>query len=241
MSGKRVMEKTIFISYSHEDRVFLDELSTFLHPLRHRIDVKIWDDTMIKAGQLWRNEIEQVLGKAIAGVLMVSPPFLASDFIRNVELPALLKRAQNQKCKILIIIVSTSLFTEYDFSAYHTVNDPDSPLDQSERQYRGKVWLELATRIKEISNMNENKSSEDQEDTTDETETIFIEAIKYRFPDLSDSEAENLASLLLLDVVDALEKGHDLAVRRVNNEGIHEITKFFIPRNSTNSQSEENA
>jgi replicative DNA helicase len=49
----------IFISYSHRDKSWLDTLKTVLKPLLRAEDLSVWDDTMIKAGAKWAEEIQQ--------------------------------------------------------------------------------------------------------------------------------------------------------------------------------------
>jgi hypothetical protein len=42
---------------------------------------------------MWKPHIEKVLSECIGGVLLVSPDFVGSAFITDVELPALLSAA----------------------------------------------------------------------------------------------------------------------------------------------------
>jgi hypothetical protein len=60
-----------------------------------------WDDSRIQPGDIWLDEIEQALARAQVALLLVSPDFLASDFIRRKELPCLFEAAQNDGLKIL--------------------------------------------------------------------------------------------------------------------------------------------
>jgi TIR domain len=50
-----------------------------------------WSDHDILPGEFWRGEIEQALKKAHFGLLLLSPQFLASNFIGRNELPKLLE------------------------------------------------------------------------------------------------------------------------------------------------------
>ena len=60
-----------------------------------------WDDSRIQPGDIWLEEIERALERAQVALLLVSPDFLASDFIRRKELPCLLEAAQNDGLEIL--------------------------------------------------------------------------------------------------------------------------------------------
>lgn len=119
----------VFVSYSHSDAKWLAELKRMLSPLIRREKVKVWDDTGIQPGESWRKEIERALARARVAVLLVSPSFLASEFIANNELPPLLDAARTEGLKIIWISVSLSMFKEIEIAAYQAVHDPDRPLD----------------------------------------------------------------------------------------------------------------
>ena len=118
----------VFVSYNHKDKRWLERLKVHLTPLKqHNVDA--WDDTRLKPGSKWRQEIQRAVNKANAAVLLISADFLASEFIRTNELPPLLEAAQEKGALILLIIVSPCLFqTEPELSQFHAVNDPSSSL-----------------------------------------------------------------------------------------------------------------
>lgn len=223
------MQRNVFISYSHKDKCFLEELTVFLQPLRYRVNLDVWADTKIKAGQHWRKEIENALSQAIIGILLISPDFLASEFIEKYELPILLGKAEKDHCIILPIIISTSLYDKLGLSRFQAVNDPEIPLDKVDKSERGQTWLKIADRIIELTESSDIGDSDSDGEEDNSAETALLEAIKSRYPDLSDTDAENIASLLVLELIDGLSTGKEPFFRRINEDGIHEITKFFIP------------
>jgi hypothetical protein len=141
--------KGVFISYSHADAEWLERLQKHLKPLQ-REGVEVWDDTRLKAGEQWREEIREALAAAKVAVLLISADFLASDFIVTDELPPLLKAAEEDGATILPVIISPCRFTRMDsLSRFQAVNDPAKPLVQMRRANREKVLDDVARAVED--------------------------------------------------------------------------------------------
>jgi hypothetical protein len=140
---------TVFISYSHRDRGWLDKLSAHLSTIRGSID--LWDDTRIGPGDLWRNQIETALARAKAAVLLVTADFIASEFIGNVELPRLLEAAANGGCRVIPVIVRPCIFERLpELSRFQPVNSPRHPLSALSGHKREQVFVELTLTLVDV-------------------------------------------------------------------------------------------
>lgn len=85
----------LFVSYAHKDKALADRL---LDSLRDHLqcctqsDCQIWIDKVILCGDRWDDKIRQALATADLGLLLVSPAFSCSRYIKDVELPSLLEK-----------------------------------------------------------------------------------------------------------------------------------------------------
>lgn len=142
----------IFISYSHRDRKWLEMLQKMLYPLIRQEKISIWDDTQIQPGQQWRSQIEQALASASVAVLLVSPDFLASKFIREHELPPLLAAAESEGVIIFCIAVRSSYYEATDILRYQFAHDVKKPLAKLSVANREAELVEIVKRLQVIVN-----------------------------------------------------------------------------------------
>ncbi len=142
----------VFISYSHRDSIWLEELRPHLGSLAREkgFDSQFWDDTKIGAGSKWQDEIYDALKTARVAILLVSKHFLDSDFITMKELPVLLSNAESEKTLILPVIVGSCRYEHHpELSCFQSVNPPSEPLEGMSKVEQEKVFLEVTDRVDE--------------------------------------------------------------------------------------------
>jgi hypothetical protein len=148
MYTKKYRRTKVFISYSHKDSKWLTRLHEHLAPLVRDNIIEIWDDTKIRAGAIWGEEIKKAIGSAKVAVLLISKSFLASDFINSVELPPLLSAAEKEGAVILPLIIGHCMFDESrELSQFQSVNPPSKPLVSMSETEQDALFVTLCREI----------------------------------------------------------------------------------------------
>ena len=142
----------VFISYSHNDRDWFDKLQTHLAPFIRSHKLTVWSDQQIPPGAKWREEIEKALARTRVAVLLVSPDFLASDFIVDNELPPLLDAAAADGVTIFWIPISASAVEQTPIWNYQAAHEPKQPLDSLSRAKRNAAFVEIVQKLERAVN-----------------------------------------------------------------------------------------
>ena len=141
-----------FVSYSHKDARWLDRLNVMLKPFT-RDGMEVWSDQKIKPGSLWAEEIRKALAEAKVAILLVSPDFLASDFIHENELLPLLAEAERGGVVILWIPIHFSNYKQTRIKDYQCVWDPSQPLASLSKSKLNRALVVISEAIAEAMDL----------------------------------------------------------------------------------------
>jgi DNA polymerase III delta prime subunit len=96
---------TLFYSYAHEDEPLRQQLETHLAALRRQGLISEWHDGKILPGAQWAREIVEHLESASIILLLISPDFLDSDYIYEIEMQRALERHKRGEARVIPIIL----------------------------------------------------------------------------------------------------------------------------------------
>jgi internalin A len=104
-----MVRNRIFISYSHRDEKLFQEFLVHLKPWQDEGILDAWTDKRLQAGQDWHSEIQQGVASAAVAVLLISPDFMASDYIRQHEISPLLQAAEARELRLAPLYLRPSV------------------------------------------------------------------------------------------------------------------------------------
>lgn len=109
MSKRKV---TLFVSYARANRVlaskFLEKFSDSVGPARN-YKYSFWRDGNILVGEGWHEEIQRAIEESEMGLLLISPAFLASQYIEEKELPKFVGRRAKPVIPVMLQPVDLDL------------------------------------------------------------------------------------------------------------------------------------
>jgi len=139
--------KGVFISYSHSDKQWLTLLQEHLALYVTENLVSVWDDTQIKAGAKWFEEIQKALSTAKVAVLLVSKKFLISQFIGKQEVPVIREALQSGEMEIFWIAIGFSGWEQTWLEEHQAAHDPKEPLEKLSSWERDKILVDICEKI----------------------------------------------------------------------------------------------
>lgn len=204
-----MVRDSIFISYSHKDVKWLQEVKKHLSILEHRYELLIWDDSEIKTGNDWKTDIYQSIKRSRVAILLVSTNFLSSEFILNKELPLILQASKKKTITIFNLILDTCAFRLTGLDAFQCLNNPKFPLEELKPPDRKRVLVELTTELLAVVGKgNATIHEQDLDESTDVTRMLTLACLVKKGP-LSITEIQNCLLLrrkLVVSSLDILEK-----------------------------------
>lgn len=139
---------SLFISYSHKDEMFRDELRGALAAYERIGEVKSWDDTCILPGQRWENKILQKLETADIVIFLLSNDFIRSDYCIQKEMKRALERDEAGNCAIIPIVVRACPFSKMELGKIQAILPHGKPV--KENRHRDSAWLEVTRQLERV-------------------------------------------------------------------------------------------
>lgn len=139
----------LFISYSSADARQMEHLLVRLKPMKETYGLlDTWVDRCIQPGGEWDREIRRELEHADLVLLLVSATFLASSYIRDVEVARAVERADAGDCIVVPVILEESDWQGSPFARFNAIPRKGKPVRDWTPQR--KAWHAVSAELKQL-------------------------------------------------------------------------------------------
>lgn len=164
--GRQIASTTrVFVSYSHADDHSLQELAQHFKAFENAGLLKWWSDQSIEKGSDWERHIEAAIDSASVAVLLITPAFMASDYIIRTELPRMLRRRASRQLRIIPIYVTPAnvdrlpvAFTDAEGARHSVVlstiqgfGNPNKDISALTKAERAELLAKIAREVSEAA------------------------------------------------------------------------------------------
>lgn len=139
----------VFISYSHKDESYRNELEKHLSLLSRQGLIEHWHDRRIVPGQDWKKAIDRNLEKADLILCLVSADFIHSDYCFDVEMERALRRHKDGTAQVVPIIVRPCDWHAAPFSKLQALPRDGKAITSWSNQ--DEAWLDVAKGIRTLA------------------------------------------------------------------------------------------
>jgi len=142
----------VFISYSHQDRPLRDQMEKSLEALKQQGLISTWHDGQIMPGQKWETHIMENRDTAEIALFLVSPDFMASDYIQKKELKQILEREKAGKVYILVVLLQPTYLNGTELAKFQMlpINSKGQLKPVAEWSNRNRAFLQVAEGIHRV-------------------------------------------------------------------------------------------
>ena len=131
----------VFISYSHRDREFRDELDKHLANLRRQQVISSWYDGDIAPGSEWQPQIMENLTTAQIILLLISADFMASDFCYSTEMTQAIARHDADQARVIPIILRPVDWKGTPFAKLKVLPTDGKAVTRWPTPFRGRFFM----------------------------------------------------------------------------------------------------
>ena len=124
------MPARVFASDSHADETLRVQLDQQLAILKRAGIIEIWHDRRLIAGEEWDHGIKTELEAADIILLAVSPDFLASDYINDVEIERAMQRHQDGSTCVIPVILRPCIWSLAPFAKLQGLPKDGKPISK---------------------------------------------------------------------------------------------------------------
>ncbi len=141
-----MIKPKIFVSYSRKDVEYLNEFIVHLSGLERNDKIELWTDQEIVASTVWEKELKNRLESADIIIFLVSPDFIASDYIYDVEISKAIERHNKGEVAIVPVIIRPCDYSSTPLTKFQALPKNAEPI--SSWKLRDEAWMDVVNGLK---------------------------------------------------------------------------------------------
>jgi len=138
----------VFVSYTHQDKMFKDELLVSLASMSREQVIKVWHDQDVKPGDNWKEKTKEALEAAQIILLLVSPDFIASDYIHSTELQTAIEKYRRGEIIIMPILIRSTYLHGTPLEGFHAL--PYNKEAIALWRNKDSAWFEVTSALRDV-------------------------------------------------------------------------------------------
>lgn len=163
----------LFISYSHKDEAFCKDLQTHLIPLKRGGLISHWTDREIKGGEDFDDTIKHNISTSDIILFLLSPDFLASDYINDTEVKLAMEQHSNGKSVVVPVMLRKCQFDLTPFKDIQGLPTDLEPISSKKWVSQDDAYFDIIEGLKKIIS-----HQEVRKEVLEEEELLWAKAIK---------------------------------------------------------------
>lgn len=137
-----------FFSYSKADGEHLKTFQKHLRPLERSGKIELWDDRKILPGEEWDESIREALATADIIFLLLSPDFLATDYVVETEIAEAMRRHEAGEARVIPIKLRPCSWKDTPFKKLQGI--PRKDIIISTASDKDSAWLAVLLEIEAL-------------------------------------------------------------------------------------------
>jgi hypothetical protein len=102
----------------------MKRLATHLEPLKRNGTIELWYDRMIEPGTKWDDSIKEEMRSADVIIFLLSPDFIATNYIFESEIPQAIKQMESKNSKLFFVELQSCSWNRTVLSRFQQTTDP---------------------------------------------------------------------------------------------------------------------
>lgn len=136
----------LFVSYSHQDAQFHDELENHLKPLVRQGLVELLSDRKLPQGEQWQEQLSRYLEEADIILMLISADYLASDYA-DAEMKRALEKHFAGEAIVLPVLLRPTMWEDSPLASIQALPPNARPVSTWADQ--DAAWVEVVRGIRE--------------------------------------------------------------------------------------------